>query len=259
MRKVRRAAEAGRSRQRSRGIRGRPEGAQLAGRPGVRLPDAGRGPTGRGREAQLLAWQWALASQFGDGRTALRPGHRPPAWPARAMGPTGQTVRTGWRTGPADLAGGLTRLRMGHSSCRLPVRQVMRKMPGRVGADRPILRTPAATCRLRLASRPRPQARRWVRLPVCRRRRGAHAGEFALASCALAVPGEDEGACPQERFGTLGVRAPGSGCDRRALVLRRGGGCARGMREGGGFGAECGDPLAATAGSAMNGCRRRLR
>ena len=28
--------------------------------------------------------------------------------------------------------------------------------------------------------------------------------EFALASCALAVPGEDEGACPQERFGTLG-------------------------------------------------------
>jgi hypothetical protein len=33
---------------------------------------------------------------------------------------------------------------------------------------------------------------------------GAHAGEFGLATYALAVPGEDEGACPQERFGTLG-------------------------------------------------------
>ena len=41
-------------------------------------------------------------------------------------------------------------------------------------------------------------------LVVCRHGCGAHAGEFALASCALAVPGEDEGACPQERFGTLG-------------------------------------------------------
>jgi hypothetical protein len=55
MRQVRRAAEAGKSRQRSRGVRSRPEDAQSAGRPGVRLSDAGRGPTGRGREAQLLA------------------------------------------------------------------------------------------------------------------------------------------------------------------------------------------------------------
>ena len=45
MRQVRRAAEPGKSRQRSRGVRSRPEGAQSAGRPGVRLPDAGRGPT----------------------------------------------------------------------------------------------------------------------------------------------------------------------------------------------------------------------
>jgi hypothetical protein len=52
---------------RSGGVRSRPEGAQSAGRPGVRLPDAGRGPAGRGREAQLLAWQWALANQSGDG------------------------------------------------------------------------------------------------------------------------------------------------------------------------------------------------
>src|SRR6266851_119037 len=55
MRQVRGAAEAGMSRQRSGGVRSRPEGAQSAGRPGVRLPDAGRGPAGRGREAQLLA------------------------------------------------------------------------------------------------------------------------------------------------------------------------------------------------------------
>jgi hypothetical protein len=67
MRQVRRAAEAGMSRQRSGGVRSRPEGAQSAGRPGVRLPDAGRGPAGRGREAQLLAWQWALANQSDDG------------------------------------------------------------------------------------------------------------------------------------------------------------------------------------------------
>jgi hypothetical protein len=46
MRQMRRAAEAGKSRQRSCGVRSRPEGAQSAG---------------RGREAQLLAWQWALA------------------------------------------------------------------------------------------------------------------------------------------------------------------------------------------------------
>jgi hypothetical protein len=67
MRQVRRAAEAGMSRQRSGGVRSRPEGAQSASRPGVRLPDAGRGPAGRGREAQILAWQWALANQSGDG------------------------------------------------------------------------------------------------------------------------------------------------------------------------------------------------
>jgi hypothetical protein len=89
MRQVRRAAEAGMSRQRSGGVGSRPEGAQSAGRPGVRLPDAGRGPAGRGREAQLLARQCALANQSGDG-AALRPGHRPPAWAARAMGPIGQ-------------------------------------------------------------------------------------------------------------------------------------------------------------------------
>jgi hypothetical protein len=47
MRQVRRAAEAGMSRQRSGGVRSRPEGAQSAGRPGVRLPDAGRGPAGK--------------------------------------------------------------------------------------------------------------------------------------------------------------------------------------------------------------------
>src|SRR5262249_55823050 len=45
---------------------------------------------------------------------------------------------------------------------------------------------------------------------------------------AVPVPGEDEGACPQERFGTLGGGRPRSGCDRRALWLWRGGGLRRG-------------------------------
>src|ERR1700693_5505094 len=40
---------------------------QSAGRRGVQRPDAGGGPAGRGREAQVLAWQWALANQSGDG------------------------------------------------------------------------------------------------------------------------------------------------------------------------------------------------
>jgi hypothetical protein len=66
MRQVRRAAEAGMSRQRSGGVP-RPGGTQSAGRPGVRLPDAGRGPAGRGREAQLLARLCAQANQSGDG------------------------------------------------------------------------------------------------------------------------------------------------------------------------------------------------
>ena len=176
------------------------------------------------------------------------------------MGPTGQTVRTGWRTGPADLAGGLTRLQMGHSSCRLRVGQVMRKMPGRVGADRPILRTPAATCRLRLASRARPQARRWVCLPVCRHGRGAHAGEFARASRALFL-----------FLARMRVRARrsasapwGEGArDRVAIGVRFGfgevAGCAGGHARGRRLRRGVRRPTGATAGSAMNGCRRRLR
>ncbi|HEX2319669.1 MAG TPA: hypothetical protein VHJ18_11875 [Streptosporangiaceae bacterium] len=90
------------------------------------------------------------------------------------------------------------------------------------------------------------------------------AGEFALASCALAVPGEDDGACPlvgvasmleggrggeqlgavgsEERFGTLG----GGARDQVAIGVRFGlrevAGRAGVTREDGGFGAECGDP-----------------
>ena len=67
MRQVRRAAEAGASRRRSGGVRSRPAGALSAGRPGVAQRDAGERPAGRGREAQVLAWQWALANRSGDG------------------------------------------------------------------------------------------------------------------------------------------------------------------------------------------------
>jgi Protein of unknown function (DUF2637) len=67
MRQVRRAAEAGTSRQRSGRVRSRPTGASSAGRPAVARPDAGERPGVRGREAQVLAWQWALANRSGDG------------------------------------------------------------------------------------------------------------------------------------------------------------------------------------------------
>jgi Protein of unknown function (DUF2637) len=67
MRQVRRAAEVGTSRQRSGGVRSRPERGSSAGRRGVQRLDARGGPAGRGREAQVLAWQWALANQSGDG------------------------------------------------------------------------------------------------------------------------------------------------------------------------------------------------
>jgi hypothetical protein len=67
MRQVRHAAEPGTSRQRSFGARGRPIGASSAGRPAVREPAAGERPGIPGREAQLAAWQWALANRAGDG------------------------------------------------------------------------------------------------------------------------------------------------------------------------------------------------
>jgi hypothetical protein len=67
MRQVRRAAEAGTSRQRPRGVRSRPEDASPTGRPGVRRADAGRGSAVRGRAAQVVAWQWAPAHRSDDG------------------------------------------------------------------------------------------------------------------------------------------------------------------------------------------------
>ena len=58
MRQVRRAAEAGTSRQRSGGVRSRPGGASSLAGPvfGGLMP--GKRSAGRGREAQVLAWQW---------------------------------------------------------------------------------------------------------------------------------------------------------------------------------------------------------
>jgi Protein of unknown function (DUF2637) len=67
MRQVRRAAEAGTSRQRSGRSRSQPERASSAGRPAVQRAAAGERPGVRGRQAQVLAWQWALANRAGDG------------------------------------------------------------------------------------------------------------------------------------------------------------------------------------------------
>jgi hypothetical protein len=163
------------------------------------------------------------------------------------------------RTGPADLAGGLTRLQMGHSSCRLRVRQVMRKMPGRVGTDQPILRTPAATGRLRLASRARPQARRWVCLPVCRHGPGAHAGEFALASRALFLFLARMRVRARRSASAPWGERPRSRCDRRALWLWRGGGLRRESCARTAASARSAATHWCHSRSAMNGCRRRLR
>jgi hypothetical protein len=64
MRQVRRAAEASSSLQQSGS---RPEARSSAGRPGAERPAAGSRSGGRGREAQVRAWQWALANQSIDG------------------------------------------------------------------------------------------------------------------------------------------------------------------------------------------------
>jgi hypothetical protein len=67
MRQVRRAAAAGTSRRRSHQPRSRPEQASPAYRPGVARSDAGARLAGRGREVQVLAWQWAQANRSGNG------------------------------------------------------------------------------------------------------------------------------------------------------------------------------------------------
>jgi hypothetical protein len=66
MRQVRRATEAGPSRWGSGGVRSGPLGGSPAGHAGERSVGSG-GPAGRGREAQVLAWQWALANRSDDG------------------------------------------------------------------------------------------------------------------------------------------------------------------------------------------------
>jgi Protein of unknown function (DUF2637) len=67
MRQVRRAAESGGSLERPSKVRGLPVGASSASRPQVARPDPVRRISGRGREDQLLAWQWALANRSVDG------------------------------------------------------------------------------------------------------------------------------------------------------------------------------------------------
>ena len=66
MRQIRRAAEAGASRQRPGRSRSRPEGAVLAVLADDRTGGSA-GPSGRGREAQVLAWQWAQMNRSSDG------------------------------------------------------------------------------------------------------------------------------------------------------------------------------------------------
>ncbi len=67
MRQVRRVAEVGTFRRRSGRARGRPASASPACRPGLPRPMAGERSAGRVREAQVAAWQWALANRSGDG------------------------------------------------------------------------------------------------------------------------------------------------------------------------------------------------
>ena len=67
MRQVRRAAEVGAFRPRSGKVLGRPASASSADMPRTRRPDVGERSAQRGREAQLLAWQWALANRSSDG------------------------------------------------------------------------------------------------------------------------------------------------------------------------------------------------
>jgi hypothetical protein len=66
MRQVRRAAEAGASRQPGQ-ICNQPEGASSAGGPRAKRCDAVIASAGHGREARVLAWQWAQANRSGDG------------------------------------------------------------------------------------------------------------------------------------------------------------------------------------------------
>ena len=68
MRQVRRAADASAPRQRSSRSRRRPESASLAGRADDRRRgDEHEKPVAPGKDAQVLAWQWALANRSGDG------------------------------------------------------------------------------------------------------------------------------------------------------------------------------------------------
>jgi Protein of unknown function (DUF2637) len=67
MRQIRGAAEVGGSRRRYGGVRSRPTGAASVGRPGAPRPDVGKRPGVRGREAQVVAWEWALANRASDG------------------------------------------------------------------------------------------------------------------------------------------------------------------------------------------------
>jgi hypothetical protein len=67
MRQVRRATYAGTSGQRSSQPRRRPERSASTGGPAIHRPEAARGQIERGREAQVLVWQWARAHRSGDG------------------------------------------------------------------------------------------------------------------------------------------------------------------------------------------------
>jgi hypothetical protein len=66
MRQVRRATEVGTSRQGPGGARSRPQVGSPGGHADGRTGGSG-GPTGRGRESQVLAWQWAVANRSDDG------------------------------------------------------------------------------------------------------------------------------------------------------------------------------------------------
>jgi hypothetical protein len=67
MRQVRRVADGGVSDQSKSWLHIRPHRAPLNDHAGIKRPSARRGSAGRGREAQVVAWQWAMANRSGGG------------------------------------------------------------------------------------------------------------------------------------------------------------------------------------------------
>jgi hypothetical protein len=67
MRQMRRMADGGTSGQSESRPRGRPQCARPQGQGAIQRAHASKGSAAGGREAQVVAWQWAMANRSGDG------------------------------------------------------------------------------------------------------------------------------------------------------------------------------------------------